>query len=46
VVRDRRVDDGLVVEVASAQMIDIVADGRELEAEKALAGTEVVQMQQ
>ena len=46
VVRDLQINDGLVVEVASAQIVDIVADGRELEAEEALAGAEVAQKQE
>ena len=44
--RDRQVGHGHVVEVASAQIVDVVADRRELEAEEALAGAEVAQVQQ
>jgi hypothetical protein len=46
VVRHRQVDDGHIVEVAAAQVVDIVSDCRELEAEKSLAGTEVAKMKQ
>ena len=44
--RDRQVGHCHVVEVASTQIVNIVADGRKLEAEEALAGAEVAQKQQ
>lgn len=34
------------VEIAPARVVDVVADGRELKAEEALAGTKVAQVQQ
>ena len=44
--RDGQVGHGDVVEVTPAQVIDVVAHRRQLEAEKALAGAEVAQVQQ
>jgi hypothetical protein len=44
--RDRQVGHWHVVEVAPTQIIDIVAHGGEFEAQEALAGAEVAQMQQ
>nr|WP_248595207.1 MULTISPECIES: hypothetical protein [Candidatus Accumulibacter] len=40
-VRDREVGDRLVVEVAPAQIVDVVAHSRQFEAEGVLASTEV-----
>jgi hypothetical protein len=45
-IRDREIGDRLVVEVAPAQIVDIVSDGRKLEAEKPLAGSKIAQVQQ
>ncbi len=46
VVGDREVGNRLVVEVASMQIINIVADGRQLEAKETLAGSKVPLVQQ
>jgi hypothetical protein len=44
--RDRQIGHGNIVEVAPAQVVDVRAHRRRLEAEEALTGTEVAQMQQ
>ena len=40
-IRDREIGDRRVVEVAPAQVIDVVTHRRELEAKEALSGPEV-----
>jgi len=40
-IRDREIGDRLVVEVAPAQIVDIVPDSRKLEAEEPLAGSKI-----
>jgi hypothetical protein len=45
-VRDCEIGNRPVVEVALAQIVDVVAYSRELEVEEALAGAEVAQMKQ
>jgi len=45
-VRDCEIGNRLVIEVASAQIVDVFAYRWKLEAEEALAGAEVPQMQQ
>ena len=46
VVRNREIGNRLVVEVAPAQIVDVVAHGRQLEAEEMLASAEIAQVQQ
>lgn len=46
VVRDREIGDRLIVEVAPTQIIDIVTDGRQLEAKETLASSEIARVQQ
>lgn len=44
--RDGQVGHGDVVEIASTQVVDVVAHRRQLEAKEALAGPDVAQMEQ
>ena len=46
VLGDRQIGDQHVVEVAPTQVVDVVADLRELEAEESLPGAEVAKMKQ
>ena len=43
---DCEIGNRLVPEVASAQIVDVIADSRELEAEETLASAKVAQMEQ